>query len=123
MVIDGRKDALLVTGSGRNISPEWVEQRVNADPKITSSALSIRDSDGALVLIIAVAVPVGPQDILPYLTDMPEYAQPHEVIIVSPTEPNFLFPVGTPNRKTAKELVNTRASETLFEASLSERIA
>ena len=123
LVIDGRKDALLVTGSGRNISPEWVEQRVNADPKITSSALSIRDSDGALVLIIAVAVPVGPQDILPYLTDMPEYAQPHEVIIVSPTEPNFLFPVGTPNRKTAKELVNTRASETLFEASLSERIA
>ncbi len=123
LVIDGRKDALLVTGSGRNISPEWVEQRVNTDPRISSSALSIRDSDGALVLIIAATVPVEPQDILPYLTDIPEYAQPHEVIIVSRSEPNFLFPVGTPNRLTAKKLVNTRASEILFEASLSERTA
>ena len=123
LVIDGRKDALLITGSGRNISPEWVEQRVNADPRIVSSALSIRDHDGALVLIIAAATPVKPSDILPHLTDLPEYAQPQKIIFVPPTEPDFLFPVGTPNRKTAKELVNTRVSETLFETPPSERIA
>ena len=40
-------DALIVTGAGRNISPEWVEQRINADPRVVSSALGLHeDGDG-----------------------------------------------------------------------------
>lgn len=113
LVIDGRKDALLVTGAGRNISPEWVEQRVNADPRIVSSALCLRDNDGALVLIVAAAAPVPVTEIATYLADLPDYARPGDVIFVSPSEPDFLFPVGTPNRKTAQKLVNMRASQPL----------
>lgn len=117
LVVDGRKDALLVAGSGRNISPEWVEQRVNADPRIVSSALCIRGNDGALVLIIATAIPVTSRDITAHLTDLPEYARPHAVVFVQPDEPDFLFPVGTPNRQTAQNIVNSRAAAPLFTAS------
>jgi len=107
LVIDGRKDALLVTSAGRNISPEWVEQRVNVDPRIVSSALSLRDKDGALVLIIAMAATVLLEEVATYLVDLPDYARPKDVIFVSPKEPDFLFPVGTPNRKTAQKLANS----------------
>jgi long-subunit acyl-CoA synthetase (AMP-forming) len=107
LVIDGRKDALLITGAGRNISPEWVEQRVNADPRIVSSALCLRDDD-TLVLIVATMAPVTLDEISRKLADLPDYARPKEVIFASPKEPGLLFPVGTPNRKFAKDLVNAK---------------
>jgi long-subunit acyl-CoA synthetase (AMP-forming) len=110
LVIDGRKDALLVTGAGRNISPEWVEQRVNADPRIVSSALGLRASDDALVLIVVAAAPVTVKDLAQTLGDLPPYARPCEVILTDPSEPNLLFPVGTPNRAVAKTLIDTRPS-------------
>ncbi len=113
LVIDGRKDALLITSAGRNISPEWVEQRVNVDPRIASSALSIRDKDGALVLIIAKVAAVLIEEVAAYLVDLPDYARPMGVIFVSPKEPDFLFPVGAPNRKTAKNLVNSMDAQQL----------
>jgi long-subunit acyl-CoA synthetase (AMP-forming) len=110
LVVDGRKDALLVTGAGRNISPEWIEQRVNADPRVVSSALGIRQSDGALVLIVVVAAPVSLAEIDGYLTDLPIYARPSAMILTDASEPGLLFPVGTPNRAVAGELINTRAA-------------
>jgi long-subunit acyl-CoA synthetase (AMP-forming) len=113
LVVDGRKDALLVTGAGRNISPEWVEQRVNADPRIVSSALGIRTSDGALVLIVVAAAAVSLGEIEAHLSDLPAYARPSAVIITDPTEPDLLFPVGTPNRAVAATLIDTRAAQPL----------
>lgn len=110
LVIDGRKDALLVTGAGRNISPEWVEQRVNADPRILSSALSLRGSDGALVLIVVAIAPLGPSDILDHVADLPIYARPDAVILTDPSEPDLLFPAGTPNRAVAAALVNAHSA-------------
>lgn len=113
LVVDGRKDALLVTGAGRNISPEWVEQRVNADPRILSSALGVRKSDGALVLIVVVAAPVLPREIEAHMSDLPVYARPTAVIVTDPSEPDLLFPVGTPNRAVAASLIDTRAAHPL----------
>ena len=34
LVVDWPRDALIVTPEGRNISPEWVEARINADPRV-----------------------------------------------------------------------------------------
>lgn len=113
LVVDGRKDALLVTGAGRNISPEWVEQRVNADPRIVSSALGIRKSDGALALIVVAVGPVSPSEIEAYLSDLPIYAQPTALIMTDPSEAGLLFPVGTPNRSVAASLINTRLTQPL----------
>jgi long-subunit acyl-CoA synthetase (AMP-forming) len=113
LVIDGRKDALLVTAAGRNVSPEWVEQRVNADPRIVSSALGIRKSDGTLVLIVVATAPVSPREIEIHLSDLPIYAQPTALIITDPSEAGLLFPVGTPNRLVAATLINTRDTQQL----------
>jgi long-subunit acyl-CoA synthetase (AMP-forming) len=106
LVVDGRKDALLVTGAGRNISPEWVEQRVNADPRVTASALGMRTRDGALVLIVAASAPISLLEIARLLADLPDYAKPCAAILVDPSEPGLLFPVGTPNRSVAARLID-----------------
>ncbi|MEH6521313.1 AMP-binding protein [Sulfitobacter sp.] len=113
LIVEGRKDALLITGAGRNISPEWVEQRVNADPRIISSALGLRQSDGALVLIVVAMAPVSPREVENYLADLPIYAQPTALIITDPSEAGLLFPVGTPNRTVAASLINARTAQPL----------
>ena len=113
LVVDGRKDALLITGAGRNISPEWVEQRVNVDPRIVSSALGIRTSDGALVLVVAATVAVSSGEIEARLSDLPGYARPAAMILTDPAEPGLLFAVGTPNRAVAASLIDTRAAQPL----------
>jgi long-subunit acyl-CoA synthetase (AMP-forming) len=123
LVIDGRKDALLVTDAGRNLSPEWVEQRVNADPRILSSALGLRASDGALILIIVAAAPVDPAEIIALLGDLPIYARPSGLIITGPDEPGLLFPVGTPNRATAQTVLDTRKATPLFYPDSQESLA
>jgi long-subunit acyl-CoA synthetase (AMP-forming) len=123
LVIDGRKDALLVTDAGRNVSPEWVEQRVNADPRIVSSALRLRAADGALVLIVVAAAPVNPAEIANLLGDLPLYARPTGLIVTGPDEPDLLFPVGTPNRSVAKTIINKRASTPLIYPDTLESIA
>lgn len=116
LVIDGRKDALLVTGAGRNISPEWVEQRVNADPRIVGSGLGLRVSDGALVLIVVAAAPINLAEIESHLADLPSYARPTAVILTNPSEQGLLFPVGTPNRRVAAEIINSRPATVLADA-------
>lgn len=113
LVIDGRKDALLVTGAGRNISPEWVEQRINADPRVVSSALNIRQPDGALVLIVVAVAQISSCEIEGYLADLPFYARPMHLIITDPSEKGLLFPAGTPNRSVAATLINTRKAQPL----------
>ena len=113
LVIDGRKDALLVTGAGRNISPEWVEQRINADPRVVSSGLGLRKSDTALVLIVVASAPIELEQIDHALADLPPYAQPSAVILTDPSEAGLLFPVGTPNRAVVADIINSRSALTL----------
>lgn len=111
LVVEGRKDALLVTPAGRNISPEWVEARVNADPRVVSSALSLRESDGALVLIVVLAARMSAHEIAPLLADLPGYARPDALILTDLSEPGLLFPAGTPDRKAAAALAQARAGQ------------
>ncbi|WP_170428403.1 AMP-binding protein [Ruegeria arenilitoris] len=113
LIVDGRKDNLIVTGAGRNISPEWIEQRVNADPRIASSALVLRQ-DGVLILIVAALAPVDPAQIVGLLDGLPDYARPQSLILVNPAEPDLLFPAGTPNRKTAQVIADTRPAVTII---------
>ncbi len=113
LVVDGRKDALLVTGAGRNVSPEWVEQRINADPRVVASVLGLREADGELVLIVAAAAAFDPAEIGPLLADLPGYARPVAVLVTTPTEPDLLFPAGTPNRAVAAHIINSRPAVAL----------
>ncbi len=55
--IEGRKSALLVTGFGRNVSPEWVETLLVAEPEV-AQAMVRGDGKPALDALI---VPSSPQ--------------------------------------------------------------
>ena len=49
LVVEGRRDRLLVLASGRNVSPEWVEATFLADPRF-ATAMAALDDDGHLCL-------------------------------------------------------------------------
>jgi long-chain acyl-CoA synthetase len=54
--VSGRKDSLLVMASGRNVSPEWVEAMVLADPRIAACAVLGHGESQLSVLLIPSAV-------------------------------------------------------------------
>lgn len=116
LVVEGRRDALIVTGAGRNISPEWVESRVTADPRIKGAALC-HGADDRLVLVAAPSTPIAPTDIAALLTDLPAYARPAAVVFAEPKHPGLFFPAGTPNRAVAADLARSGARFPLFENS------
>ncbi|MDZ4095277.1 MAG: AMP-binding protein [Paracoccaceae bacterium] len=115
LVVEGRRDALLITGAGRNISPEWVEARINADPRVVSSALCLRNDD-VLVLLVAVQAPISLAEVATLLADLPAYARPAEVAFVDPRCPGLLFPAGTPNRAVAADIAAACATMPIFPA-------
>ncbi len=114
LVVDGRRDALIVTGAGRNISPEWVESRATADPRIKGAALC-HGSDDRLILVVAPTAPVTPVEIAALLFDLPAYARPGAVVFADPKHAGLFFPAGTPNRAVAADVARQGARLSLFE--------
>jgi long-subunit acyl-CoA synthetase (AMP-forming) len=111
LTIHGRKDSLIVTSFGRNVSPEWVETMLLGDMRIAFCAVV---GHGAAYLT-AVIVPSGPgerwfanasyQDVLVLISaccfDAPEYAVPRACVVASLQEAvdNQLLTSGRPARK------------------------
>ncbi|MEA1086348.1 AMP-binding protein [Sphingomonas sp. CD22] len=86
--IEGRKSALIVTGHGRNISPEWVEGALTARPAILQAMVR---GDGRAELD-AVLVPTSPDaDVAGAVAaanaTLPAYAQVGRWQIVPPFTP------------------------------------
>lgn len=52
LTVEGRKDNLLVTAFGRNISPEWIETALMADPRIAIAVVSLTDLGQLQALLI-----------------------------------------------------------------------
>ncbi len=48
----GRRDSLLVTANGRNISPEWIEAMVMSDPRVAACALLGHGMDHTSLLVV-----------------------------------------------------------------------
>ena len=112
LVIEGRCDALLVLPTGRNVSPEWVEARVNADRRVIASVLCL-GPDGRLLLLVAARTPIALAEIARLCADLPAYARPAAVARV---EPRGLFlPSGSPDRAAARRLAATVPTEALPE--------
>jgi len=104
LVIEGRKDNLIVTPAGRNISPEWVETLINALPSVACSALVAR-ADG-LTLVIARTAPLGVAQIMPLLAGLPDYARPDRLVLADPRKSGLIRPAGTPDRAVAQGLAD-----------------
>lgn len=105
LVVAGRRDALIVTGAGRNISPEWVEARVDALPGVVASALVLR-ADDTLALVVAMAVPVPPDTLAMALADLPDWARPVAILPADPRTSGLIRASGTPDRAVAASLVD-----------------
>lgn len=84
----GRKDNLIVTSNGRNISPEWVEGQCESDPDVYGVILSHVDDKG-LVLIVAQepASPTPPETVVERLhrklSTLPEYARAEHIAFIT----------------------------------------
>jgi long-subunit acyl-CoA synthetase (AMP-forming) len=120
--IGGRKDSLIVTSYGRNISPEWIETMLLGDLRIAFCAV-VGHGEPHLTAVI---VPSGPGEpwfanasydkVLRLISDCcssaPEYAVPRAVVVASPQEAtdNRLLTNGRPARKQIEKFVAARAA-------------
>jgi len=94
LVIHGRKDNVLILSSGRNVSPEWVETMIEADPRIEKCVLS----GHGMASLHATLTPsesgwnwfdmAGEDDIAAVIQDLcaevPTYARPGKISISTP---------------------------------------
>lgn len=104
LVVEGRRDALIVLPTGRNVSPEWVEARLEPDPRVLGSVLCV-DASGSLLLLVAARSPIAVADIARLCGDLPDYARPASVAFVDPR--GLFFQSGAPDRGAARGLAAT----------------
>jgi acyl-CoA synthetase (AMP-forming)/AMP-acid ligase II len=119
--IHGRKDSLIVTSFGRNISPEWIETMLLGDLRVAFCAV-VGHGEPHLTAVI---VPSGPgeawfsnathDDVLGLISaccsGAPEYAVPRAFVILSFQEAigNQLLTNGRPARKQIEKFVAAKA--------------
>jgi len=80
----GRKDNLIVTQNGRNISPEWIETLALDAAGVVAAKLSL-NADDELVLTVSLHPQANLDDmeaqVRACLAAAPEYAQPAQIIL------------------------------------------
>ncbi|WP_428516830.1 AMP-binding protein [Roseovarius sp.] len=103
LILEGRKDWLIVTPQGRNINPEWVESCLCADPRIPAAGLHLAQ-DGQLEIIAVVTGPVDPAKIERLLAGLPHYARPVRVRFVPASHEGLLKPGGGIDRSQLERL-------------------
>lgn len=109
LIVEGRKDWLIVTPEGRNINPEWIEACLAADIRIPASALRLAE-DGRLEIIALVAAPVTASHMAELLRGLPPYARPARAIFVPAALPGLLKPGGGLDRSRLGALAETHPS-------------
>lgn len=114
LCVSGRKDNLIVTANGRNVTPEWVETMLLADPRIARCVV-LPAPDGQLALLIepsplaslwfAKANETRLAELIDTLTDAaPDYARPRRVALLPPdgfSAAGLLTANGRPRRREA----------------------
>jgi acyl-CoA synthetase (AMP-forming)/AMP-acid ligase II len=122
LTVHGRKDSLLVTSFGRNVSPEWIETMLLADPRIALCTVAGHGEPHLTALLIP--TPQGAAwfakatrtDLLQLLSDRcsdaPDYAVPRDFVVVSLEQAlnNQLLSNGRPVRKAVGRFVQDRAA-------------
>jgi long-subunit acyl-CoA synthetase (AMP-forming) len=133
--VQGRKDNLIVTANGRNVSPEWIETMIGADPRI-GRAIVMPDASGTLAVLIEPS-PAGEafftsadnrdrEALVTLLCDeAPAYAVPHRVSVAVPgalAAAGLLTPNGRPRRPQIAERYAASGVESLPKEELKHAI-
>ncbi len=123
LTILGRKDNLIVTPYGRNLSPEWIETLVLGDPRVGACVLSQTGEPQSLVLLL-IPSPLGEgwfrnakqeavADLISAaLKDAPVYARPQRATVLSREEAftrNLYTANGRPRRSEVQRYLHDRA--------------
>jgi long-subunit acyl-CoA synthetase (AMP-forming) len=117
LIVTGRKDNIIITGAGRNIQPEWVEETIVEDRRIKSCVVVEHQSE-----LVAVVIPADAsictdrpalQDLVEYATrELPDYAKPRRYMALSDQEfrrLDLLTGNFRPRRSAIRRLVSDRS--------------
>ena len=117
LIVKGRKDNVIVTSAGRNVSPEWVEDLIAADPRIRRCV--VVEHDGALAVVITPvdkSITTWTAPLRQILSDTtrtaPDYAKPRQCLVLSDqefAELDLLTANGRPRRSAIRALVTQRS--------------
>ncbi len=93
LIVHGRKDNLLITSFGRNISPEWIETLLSGDHRIAFCAVLGHGEPHLSVLLVPTAagtewfMHADRADVLDFIAcccvDAPSYAVPKDFFVLS----------------------------------------
>jgi long-subunit acyl-CoA synthetase (AMP-forming) len=121
LTIHGRRDSLIVTSFGRNISPEWIEAMLLGDLRIAFCAV-VGHGSPYLTAVIIPSLPgeswfanTSYANVLTLISECcsgaPEYAVPRACVVVSLQEAisNQLLTNGRPARKQIETFVAAKA--------------
>jgi long-subunit acyl-CoA synthetase (AMP-forming) len=112
LIITGRKDSVLITGAGRNVSPEWVEAILTQDFHIARAILGLTAAGQLTVALVPTGL--GEQFLDPaarsqadsllatLVETLPTYARPRESLWISAEEArkaDIFTTSGRPRRK------------------------
>jgi long-subunit acyl-CoA synthetase (AMP-forming) len=124
LVVSGRKDNVIVTSAGRNISPEWVEQVFAASVPIAHCV--IVEHEGQIAALIVPRDPTLSTNhfamhglVNAACRALPDYARPRRFLAMSETEfrsLNLLAANARPRRSMAKKLMLDRSSALLTQS-------
>jgi long-subunit acyl-CoA synthetase (AMP-forming) len=114
LIVTGRKDNVIVTGAGRNIQPEWIEETIVGDRRIRRCVVVEHESE-----LVAVVIPddasicadwPAMQDLVELaMRDVPDYAKPRRYLAISDHEFNrlgLLTANSRPRRAAIRRLVS-----------------
>jgi long-subunit acyl-CoA synthetase (AMP-forming) len=118
--VQGRKDTLLVSSYGRNISPEWIETMLLADPRIALCAVLGHGKPSLTAVIFPSSIgedwfaKTSESDLRLFVAKCcaraPDYAVPQACVVVSMREAaaNQLLTNGRPARKQIESFVERK---------------
>ena len=117
LIVTGRKDNVIVTAAGRNVSPEWIEETITADCRVRRCVIVEHERE-----LAALIIPNDPSlcgnasamhDLITFAArELPEYAKPRRYLAMSDQEFHglgLLTPNLRPRRSAITRVVLDRA--------------
>ncbi len=132
LTVHGRRDALIVTPAGRNISPEWVETTLLGDPRWSACVLGQAGLASELAVLLIPSAPaqawadaVSREDLLAAIrqacAELPDYARPRGAFAVSraaAAQAGLFTSNGRIRRSAALSLLNKEMNRLLTDETL-----
>jgi long-subunit acyl-CoA synthetase (AMP-forming) len=129
LVVTGRKDNVVVTAAGRNVSPEWIEQAITADPRV--GRCIVVGHDGELVALLVPRDAALGRDVAAIdelvtnaVRGLPDYAKPKRHLVLSEQEfkqHDLMTANARPRRREIAAYVAGRGAEKQNTSQLLER--